>query len=293
MELLIVSGQSGSGKSTCLNILEDIGYHCIDNMPLNLLIDLVKSLNTYNKLAIGIDARTLIFNNKEQNNNFFIDIIKKIKTNDKININIIYITSTEQAIVKRFNETKRKHPLISLTNKITSLIDALQLEQNLLQPIASIANYTIDSSLMSPYDLQKYLYDRLRHQQKLNILIQSFGFKHGIPLNSNYVFDIRFIPNPYWDEELRGFTGKNQKIINFLKSQKETKQTIDNMINFMNFIIKETKKNNRYYINISIGCTGGQHRSVYIADTISNLLNINNTNINTLHRDLIISDART
>jgi len=287
MELIIVSGLSGSGKSTCLNILEDMGHHCIDNMPIEFLDNLINSLNGYKKIAIGIDIRTILFNDNSPNVSNLFKIIENIKNNNNIKLKFIYITANIEIISKRFNSTKRRHPLIDLTNQIRSLNDALKLEQELLDPLASIADLVIDTSQMSPYDLQRYLFNHSKHTKQTHVFIQSFGFKHGLPTNSDYIFDVRFIPNPYWNEELRKLSGKDKKIVEFLQKQNITQTTLNNFVEFIKFIYTQNDNINKPYINIAIGCTGGQHRSVYFVEAISNMLSNNKIQSNKFHRDLI------
>jgi len=287
MELIIVSGLSGSGKSTCLNILEDMGHHCIDNMPIEFLENLIKSLTGYKKIAIGIDIRTILFNNNSPNISNLFQMIVGIKNHQDIKLKFIYVTANIEIISKRFNSTKRRHPLIDLTNDISSLNDALKSEQELLDPLASIADLVIDTSQMSPYDLQRYLFNHSKYVKQTHIFIQSFGFKHGLPTNSDYIFDVRFIPNPYWDESLRELSGKDKKVITFLQKQKITEITINNFIEFIKFIYKQNDNINKPYINIAIGCTGGQHRSVYFVEKVHEILNNSKIKSNKFHRDLI------
>lgn len=292
MELVIVSGLSGSGKSTCLNFLEDMGYHCIDNMPIDLLSNLIQYLSEHNKVAIGIDIRTLGSASSNQKNltNLF-RTIENIKSDIKIQLKFLYTISNLEVISKRFNSTKRKHPLEDLKHDlkqdIKSIKDAFYLEEKLLEPLSSIADEVIDTSQMSPYDLQKYLFTHLKYTNTPYIFLQSFGFKNGTPTNSDFIFDVRFIPNPFWIEELRNFTGLDTEIIEFLKSKKITQEALSNIISFIHFIYRQNKENNKSYINISIGCTGGQHRSVYIVEQISDILTRDNVNINKFHRDLV------
>lgn len=287
MELVIVSGLSGSGRSTCLNILEDMRYHCIDNMPIEFLDSLIKSLNGYKKIAIGIDIRTILFNNDSPNISNLFKKINKIKNRKEIQLKFIYITANLEIISKRFNSTKRRHPLIDINDQVTSFIDALEIEQNLLDPLASIADLVIDTSQMSPYDLQKYLFEHSQYVKQTHIFLQSFGFKHGLPANSDYILDVRFVPNPYWDESLRELSGKDKKIIDFMKNQPLTESTLNNFISFIQFIYKQNDNINKPYINISIGCTGGQHRSVYFVEEISKILDKNAIKFNKFHRDVI------
>lgn len=262
MELLIISGRSGSGKSVCLKALEDLGYNCTDNLPVNLLDDFIKLHVNQDQIAIGIDARNMPSKLLK-----FYDYLEKAKQSGAL-INIIYLDADDATLIKRYSETRRRHPL---TTNNTTLHEAIALESSILSPIADIANITIHTSNMSSHDLQKDILNRIgkTNNNQLSLLIQSFGYKKGIPTDADYVFDVRCLPNPYWDINLRDLTGQDQLVINFLAAKPIVNNMYTSIINFLAQWIPLIKANQRSYLTIAIGCTGGQHRSVYLAELLA------------------------
>lgn len=261
MQLLIISGRSGSGKSICLKALEDIGYNCTDNLPVSLLKEFTKIYLNHNQIAVAIDARNLPSNLLKFN-----DYIVGAKQHGA-NIKIIYLDADDATLIERFSETRRKHPL---TNNTTSLAEAIALESELLTPIADNADITIHTSNMHIADLkQSILYHiGIKNNNKLSLLIQSFGFKKGVPTDADFVFDVRCLPNPYWEPELREFSGFDQEIIDYLESKHIVNKMYNSIIDFLEtWLVHFTTSKN--YITIAIGCTGGQHRSVYISERIA------------------------
>ncbi len=261
MRFIIISGRSGSGKSVCLNILEDFGFYCISNLPLGLLTSLPEQLeNAHPEVAISIDARNL-----EGNSPRYEEIIAEL---DKKNIRheTIFLDADDKKLLERFSETRRKHPL---SNKKTSLQEALRNEQKLLLPIAAQAELRIDTSKLSVSALRDTLRTRVApEKESLSLLFQSFAYKSGVPRDSDYIFDVRCLPNPYWEPHLRKMTGQEQPIIDFLEAQPPVKLLLTDMIKFLENWIPQHKLNERNYLTVSIGCTGGQHRSVYITEKL-------------------------
>ena len=263
MELLIISGRSGSGKSVCLKALEDLGYNCTDNLPISLLEDFTKLYVNQDQIAIGIDARNLPSSLLKFN-----DYLNNAKKSGAI-IKVIYLDADDNTLLKRFSETRRRHPL---TTDDVTLIEAIRLEASLLTPIANVADISIHTSSMSSHELKTQILNRIGKNinNQLSLLIQSFGFKNGIPTDADYVFDIRCLPNPYWDVKLRDYTGLDQPVIDFLNSKPLVKTMHDSIIEFMAKWIPLIKENQRSYLTIAVGCTGGQHRSVYLAELLAN-----------------------
>lgn len=260
MEFIVITGRSGSGKSSCLHLLEDLGYYCIDNLPITLLPSLTSHLIDKSKIAIGLDVRNL-----PRDPQVFADIIEQLKLQN-ITLNIIYLDTDTNILIERFSSTRRKHPL---SNAYTSLLEALELELELLEPLQQMALYKIDTSRLSIHQLQQ----RLREFNntdiyKLFILFQSFGFKYGLPTDSDYMFDVRCLPNPYWDKQLRPLTGNDSEIINFFADSTEVQQMIADITHFISTWLPRFNQSNRNYMTISIGCTGGKHRSVYICQCL-------------------------
>ena len=284
MKLVIVSGLSGSGKTVALHTLEDEDYYCVDNLPIGLLPDFVdrvsnRTLQPYQNIAVGIDARSEASDLRRFN-----EIIKPLREKD-IQIEIIYLQAELTTLIKRFSDTRRKHPL---TTKGLPLYEAIEVERNLLSKVASEADLFIDTTYTNVHQLR----DQIKQQiikdsdSRLSLLFQSFGFKHGTPTDSDFVFDVRCLPNPHWEPNLRPLTGLDKEVADFLKEQDEVQDMLYHIRTFMQHWIPKFEAQNRYYLTISIGCTGGQHRSVYIAqqlcDDFSDLIN----NVSVRHREI-------
>ena len=266
MRLLVISGHSGSGKTSALNILEDIGYTCIDNLPASLLPNLITQLRLEpapqdKSLAVGIDARNLV-----RDLSTIPDILEEIKSAG-VDVDVIFMYARRTDLVRRYSETRRKHPLSSDN---ISLIQAIEIEDKLLAPIAKVTNRKIDTTGLSLNQLRDHIKNitGLNDLHYMSILFESFGYKRGLPENSDFVFDVRCLPNPYWKIELRNRTGFDEDVIQFLESQVEVAAMLADIIGFLNRWIPKFQANNRSYLTVSIGCTGGQHRSVYMANTL-------------------------
>jgi UPF0042 nucleotide-binding protein len=284
MKLLIVSSLSGAGKSTVLDTLEDCGYYCIDNLPVTLLENFIDHViltdtTTYQKTAIGIDAR-----NKNDSLNNFSDSLESIRSKG-IDCEIIFLHADEATLLKRYSETRRKHPL---TDANTPLKDALRIEKLMLEPIARQANLVIDTSRTHYHQLRQLIRDKVEehHFKRLSLQFQSFGFKNGIPLDADFVFDARTLPNPYWIPDLRALTGKDQLVIEFLENQVLVKEFFQDIANFFERWLPRFDAEGRSYLTVAIGCTGGQHRSVYLADTLYRHFKKTEFNVIVRHREL-------
>jgi len=284
MKLIIVSGRSGSGKSTALNVLEDLGYYCIDNLPVGMLLALTKQAvinedNSLDKVAISIDARNSA-SGIESFPVFYQDCQQQ-----RIDVEIIYLDALNEVLIKRFHSTRRKHPLSDAT---LSLKEAIEKESTLLEPIAIEADLNIDTSQLTLYELRDLIKVRVagRSTQEMALLFQSFGFKHGIPSDADYVFDVRCLPNPHWDQNLRKFNGLDKPIQEFLAKHPETAKMEQDIIQFMEFWLIRFKDSNRSYMTISIGCTGGQHRSVYLCERIGHYFKQRYENVQIRHKEL-------
>ncbi len=284
MNLIIVSGLSGSGKSIALHLLEDMDYYCVDNLPISMLPALIKEFHKANSqarqnIAIGIDARNI-----PDSLNEFESCLDELKEN-KINYKVFYLEANDETIIKRFSETRRKHPL-SQTNM--SLSEAIILERKLLEPIAYCADLRFDTSLTNVHQLRERIKERLvkNNETSTSVLIESFGFKHGAPVNADFVFDVRCLSNPHWMPELRPKTGKDKAVIDFLESSDDVKSMYHDILQFLEKWIPKFIAENRSYMTIAIGCTGGQHRSVYLTEKISSALKKHYPNILVRHREL-------
>jgi UPF0042 nucleotide-binding protein len=267
MHIIIVTGISGSGKTLTLNTLEDQNYYCIDNLPPELLPHLLQTalIEQHKKIAVGIDIRS-----GEQSIQLLPDIIKKIKSKPQ-KIEVVYLYADTVVIKKRYNETRRRHPLSS--NNKQSLEAALHQEINILDHISRIADLRIDTSKINIYQLSHFLKQRLCKNtiQGIALMFQSFGFKHSAPSDSDFIFDVRCLPNPYWINELREFSGQDKPIKDWLSQHDNVQKMINDIAYFLHNWIPSFEENQKAYMTISIGCTGGHHRSVYITEQLAHL----------------------
>lgn len=284
MKLIIVSGLSGSGKSIVLDTLEDCGFYCIDNLPITLLGGFVSQVMqadnvTYEKTAISIDAR-----NQSKSLLGFSDILEYIRSKG-IDCEVMFMQAEESILLKRYSETRRKHPL---TDSHLSLNEALKIERDVLKPIIRYADVVIDTSRTHLYQLRDLVKKQIgkKDEQYLSLQFQSFGFKHGIPLDADFVFDARCLPNPYWDPALRGFTGKDKAIIDFLKNSENAENFLNDICDFLERWVPRFEVDNRSYLTVAIGCTGGQHRSVYLVESLVEHFKENALNVIVRHREL-------
>jgi len=283
MKLLVISGRSGSGKSTVLHILEDRGYYCIDNLPATLLPSLADRLATLssvnNNVAVSIDARNIYTDLANAPG-----IIKELK-NKQLPIDIIFLDANSQTLLKRFNESRRKHPL---SNTSVGLKEAIDKESELLEAIALMASLTIDTSAMSLHELRDAVISRVVEQSDTGLALQfqSFGYKNGVPVDADIVFDVRCLPNPYWESGLRALTGKDAKVVNYLESQQEVQHMFTDIKDFLQKWLPRFEENNRSYITVALGCTGGQHRSVFLCEKLGSYFRDHIRNVQVRHREL-------
>jgi UPF0042 nucleotide-binding protein len=284
MRLVVVSGRSGSGKTSALNVLEDAGFTCIDNLPTSLLPELINQINIYSnirqlKLAVGIDARNLTGD--------LTSIPSTLRLIEKIGVkvDVIFLQAQPSDLLRRYSETRRKHPLS--TDSI-GLKEAIGLEKELLSPIADIADRIVDTSGLSLHQLRDLIKNTVvpDNQQTMSILFQSFGFKQGTPNDADFVFDVRCLPNPYWKAELRALTGNDPGVIEFLESQVDVASMLADIIGYLTRWIPKFQANNRSYLTISIGCTGGQHRSVYMANRLYEHFSNEYQFVQVIHKEL-------
>ena len=281
ISLVIISGRSGSGKSTALHVLEDIGYFCIDNLPVSLLQPLIGRLeedqNT-SLVAVSIDARNIPVDLQN-----FPDIISNI---DKsvVNHRIVYLDSGNATLVRRFSETRRKHPL---SDQATGLNEALELETALLDPISSAADLTIDTTRLTIHELRDLIRSRITEDtHEFALLFQYFAYKNGVPLDADLVFDVRCLPNPHWKPGLRALTGLDLPVIEFLGSEEDVHKMYEDIRGFLASWLPSFEANNRSYMTIAIGCTGGQHRSVYMSQKLYQNFSPRWKNVQIRHREL-------
>ena len=282
-KLTLVTGLSGAGKSVALATLEDNGYNCIDNLPLNLLPSLASEIQSTNyewqHTAVGIDARS--HDESFEKVPLLLDAIKS----DKLTVEIIYLEADNEILLKRFSETRRRHPL---TDHDTDLETAINEERELLSPLTQIADLTINTSKTTLHQLRRLLSDRVtdRDSAEMSVLIKSFGFKHGMPANADFMFDMRCLPNPHWDPDLRPMTGRDKPVADFLEKdervQEMYKQPESMIANWTPCFALE----GRSYLTFAIGCTGGQHRSVYMVERLGKHFQEFLPNVQIFHREL-------
>lgn len=280
MKLIIISGRSGSGKSICLRVLEDMGFYVVDNLPIALLPDLLNVLQpTHPQIAVSLDSRNM------PSDPIKADETLQLLYADDRQIDVLYLDADDDTLMKRYSETRRKHPL---TNAKVTLQEAIDLERKLLEPMFDRADVKIDTRDTSADDLMRLLRDRIipREKSNLSILFESFGFKYGTPLDADYIFDIRCLPNPYWEPDLRKLTGLDQPVIDFLQSHAMVKRMQDSIASFLEQWIPEFKQNKRSYLTIALGCTGGQHRSVYLVECLAKHFKGSHHTIQVRHREL-------
>ena len=283
MKLVIISGRSGSGKSTALHQLEDEGFYCIDNLPVSLLPALVEKTGRerfghYQGMAVCIDAR-----NAPEDLETFSAVLDSLPADTETQI--LFLDAQDAVLIKRFSETRRRHPL---TTGSTPLAEAIVAERGLLEPLSSAASLLLDTSQMTIYELRDAIKQRLLGDTRdsMSLLFQSFGFKRGIPADADLVFDVRMLPNPHWVSELRPKTGLDPEVREFLEAQPLTHELYADIHAYLDRWLPRYRDSNRSYMTVSLGCTGGQHRSVYLADRLYRAYRDQFPDIHIRHREL-------
>ena len=284
MRLIVVSGLSGSGKSVALHVLEDLGYYCIDNMPAALLKAAVEEITSGGEapsqlIALGVDAR-----NRGQDLDALPQLIDDLQQQG-VQTELLFLQSDDDVLLKRYSESRRRHPLAEHGTALHAAIDS---ERQVLSPVLNSADLVIDTSRMSVYELADAIRERVdrRKENSLSVLIESFGFKNGIPADADFVFDMRCLPNPYWTLELRGLTGEHHEVTEFLDAQPAFVAMFDDILAFLERWIPEYNSVHRSYLTVAIGCTGGQHRSVYMTDKLAEALRSLHDPVLTRHNDI-------
>lgn len=287
MRLIIVSGLSGSGKSVALHVLEDLGFYCIDNLPAALLKSLLDEVTHHgeqstNRIAVGVDARNRLSDLESLPE--FIGELHKVN----VQTDVLFLQASDDILLKRYGETRRKHPL---ADRGTELRAAIASERELLGPVINSADLVIDTSRTSVYELAEVIRERVdqRKTGMLSVLIESFGYKHGIPADADFVFDLRCLPNPYWTTELRALTGQDEAVQNFLNEQPQFQRMYEDILSFLSHWIPEYVSFDRAYLTIALGCTGGQHRSVYMVDKLAAALRGKHDPLLTRHNEISAS----
>ena len=275
-QLIIITGASGAGRTTAINVFEDVGFESVDNIPISMIDSLVLSKTRNKNLALGVDIRTREFSPE--------NLRKLLSKYKKMVVKIIFLDCDSNKLLKRFNETRRSHPL----SGVKSLSEALVEEMEYLKPIKDFANIIIDTTDYSPTDLREELLNNLSIAKikKFSILLQSFSYKNGLPRNFDMIFDCRFLKNPYWISHLKELDGRDEKIQDFVSNSGEFKIFFSKVLSLINFLIPQVQKEGKSQFSIGFGCTGGQHRSVVFVNILSNKLNSDGHNVLSNHRDL-------
>jgi UPF0042 nucleotide-binding protein len=284
MKLIIVSGLSGSGKSIMLHTLEDLGYYCIDNLPVDLLQAFAAQMTggterAYDNAAVGIDAR-----NRPEALQRFPETLHAIEQSG-LQCELFFLQAEDDTLFKRYSETRRKHPL---TGTDRPLAEAIRLERELMEPFAAHADLIIDSTHTNIHQLRELVRERVeqRAERSLSLLFMSFGYKHGVPPDADFVFDVRCLPNPHWESALRPLTGLDPDVIAFLEHQPRVGEMFAALCDFLEKWIPCFEAENRSYMTVALGCTGGQHRSVYLVEMLAAHFRRNRNNVLTRHREL-------
>lgn len=282
MKLVIISGRSGSGKTTALRALEDAGYNCIDNFPVNLLQSLVHNAlrdpaQRDSNVAVCIDARSRDLDR-------FPELLLAL---DRLELDaqVIYLDALSATLVKRFSETRRRHPL---TDEDTDLLQAIEAEREVLEGIADLADLTIDTTTLRGRQLTDLIGARVVGDTPvgLSLLFRSFGYKFGVPVDADLVFDIRCLPNPYWVMELRPLTGRDQPVRDYLQADPQVQAMFEDLCGFLERWLPRFEADHRAYMTVAIGCTGGQHRSVYMAEALGHHFEGRFAGVLVRHREL-------
>lgn len=284
MRLVIISGLSGSGKSVALHVLEDLGFYCIDNIPAGLLRSVVEELllrddAVFEGVGVGLDAR-----NRPTDISQVPALLRDLRA-DGLTCEIVFLQARDDILLSRFSETRRKHPLSS---DVVSLPEAIANERVLLGPIINAADLIIDTTATTVYSLREQIRDRIaeREPRSLSILIESFGYKHGLPPDADFVFDVRCLPNPYWEPQLRALNGTDAAVRAFLDEQEQVQEMVGDIAAFLAHWIPQYRDFQRTYLTVAIGCTGGQHRSVYVVEAVARALAEHHGPIQTRHPEL-------
>ena len=266
IELVLITGMSGSGKSVALNALEDAGYYCVDNLPPELLTPFVALEQEHGarKVAIAIDVRSA---------SSLPLVPRRLQElrDSGIAVQAIFLDASTETLVRRFSETRRLHPLsrMDASDQHRALVDAIELERELLGEMREQA-HTLDTSMIRSSQLQAYVKSLISNPAtQLTLVFESFAFKRGVPLDADYVFDVRMLPNPHYESALRHLTGRDQQVADYLKSYTEVGEMFSHIEQFLNHWLKALVRDHRSYVTVAIGCTGGQHRSVYLVETLA------------------------
>jgi UPF0042 nucleotide-binding protein len=282
--VVLVTGLSGSGKTIALHVLEDAGFYCIDNLPVSLFEALVRDITVQPakaraSTAIGIDARSPGAELSQ-----LPGLVKRLRDHG-VDCEIVFLEAEDNVLIQRFSETRRRHPL---TDDGRTLDQAIELERQTLDPLLDLAQLKIDTTRTTLHELREIIRARVadRDNREMSVMLQSFGFKHGAPRNADFVFDVRCLPNPHWHADLRPLTGKDQPVAEFLGHDLQVRGMLDQIRDFLIHWIPCFEDEGRSYLTIAIGCTGGQHRSVYLVEELVRFFESQGRSVVRSHREL-------
>jgi UPF0042 nucleotide-binding protein len=284
VRIVIVSGLSGSGKTIALQTLEDLDYYCVDNLPFKLILPLAREILAASDIsppavAVGVDARNFIDELYQ-----FPATLAELRASD-LTVDVVFLQANEEILLKRYSETRRRHPL-DLGRY--PLREAIRRERSLLEPIVASADLIIDTSDTNIYQLRELLRARIHDtpREAMSLLFESFGFKNGVPADADFVFDVRCLPNPHWEPQLRPLTGLDRPVIEFLERQPEVMEMVADLRRLLEAWLPRFEASDRSYLTVSVGCTGGQHRSVFIAEALARHFNGIRDYVMVRHREL-------
>jgi len=281
-DLVIVTGMSGSGKGTVLRTFEDLGFFCIDNLPVALIPKLVEGIQ-----ATGDDVKhaVLVIDIRAGEKLKDLEMIVRRLRKSAFHLFVLYLEAEDDVLVRRFSETRRPHPL----SKQKSLRESIKIERARLRSLREFADVAIDTSRYTVHEIRDLVVERFRKHSRasaLNIHLLSFGYKKGVPPEADLMFDARFLPNPYFVSRLRARSGRNKSVVKYLQSFPETSEFIKRVGNLLKYLVPKYIKEGKRYLTIAVGCTGGRHRSVFIVEELAKLLNNKNRTIHVQHRDI-------
>ena len=284
LRLIIITGLSGSGKRTVMKAYEDLGYFCVDNLPISLIPKFVelcrRTQDNIDHAALIIDARERKFLTQ------FPPMYEELKNQPDLEISMLFLEASDEALQRRFSETRRPHPLVETTD---NLLEAIRAEKKLLEPIRDLADMVVDTSNHTVHTLRRYFVEEFSTagtELDMMLTIMSFGYKHGMPLALDLLFDVRFLPNPHFVPDLKPLTGHHNEVVEFMLKHDEVKETIDRFTDMLEFLVPRYKREGRSYLTIGVGCTGGQHRSVMVAEALCERLRKSGYKTHTTHRDI-------
>lgn len=280
LELVIITGMSGAGKTVAIQCFEDMGYFCVDNLPPSLftkLWEVVQQAGTIDKVALVIDIRSGSFFKE------FASMIESAKNDERVDMRILFLEANDKVLVARYKENRRSHPM----SPNGSIIDGIQKERELLKVVHQQATTVIDTSSLSAKELKEQIINGFKNENVslFSVTVESFGFKYGLPIDADIVMDVRFLPNPYYIEELRVKTGQDQAVYDYVMSFEETNDFYERFIKLLDLVVPGYKKEGRRHVTIAIGCTGGQHRSVALTERVARSLQKDGYLVQAKHRD--------